>query len=129
MRYLALHEILDIYRRIVEQSGGAMGIRDFGSLESALAQPRMTFDGQELYQTIIEKASALGYSIFMNHPFLDGNKRTAHAAMEMFLILNGYEIDAPIDEQEKIILQIASGELGREAWTAWLQSHVITWKG
>lgn len=65
-------------------------------LESALIQPRMTFGGEELYPTIIEKASALGYSIIKNHPFIDGNKRAGHAAMEVFLVLNGFEISASI---------------------------------
>ena len=62
----------------------------------------------------------------MNHPFMDGNKRTGHAAMEVFLILNGLEINASVDEQEKIILAVASGELNREAFTQWLQLHIKT---
>lgn len=78
-------------------------------LESAIAQPRMTFDGAELYPTIVEKASALGFSLVMNHPFVEGNKRTGHAAMETFLVLNGLEIQASVEEQEKIILQLAAG--------------------
>lgn len=126
MRYLTLNEVLELYRRIIEQSGGAMGIRDVGALESALAQPRLTFGGEELYPTIIEKASALGYAMIMNHPFMDGNKRAGHAAMETFLVLNGYEMDAPSDEQEKIILQVAAGELKREAFTHWLRAHATS---
>jgi death-on-curing protein len=61
----------------------------------------------------------------MNHPFVDGNKRTGHAAMEVFLVLNGYEIDATAGEQETIMLQVASGELGREEFTDWLRRHVV----
>lgn len=61
-----------------------------------------------------------------NHPFLDGNKRTGHAAMEVFLILNGFEINANVEEQEKVILQVASGEITREEFTHWLQSVIIT---
>jgi death-on-curing protein len=109
MRYLILSEVLELYRRIMEQSGGTMGIRDLGALESALAQPRMTFGGTDLYPSIAEKAASLGFSLVNNHPFVDGNKRTGHAAMEVFLILNGYEIEASIDEQERVILQVASG--------------------
>ena len=71
-----------------------MGVQNRGALESALAQPRMSFGGEELYPTLIEKASALGFMLIMNHPFLDGNKRVGHAAMETFLVLNGHEIDA-----------------------------------
>ncbi|WP_233744311.1 type II toxin-antitoxin system death-on-curing family toxin [Leptodesmis sichuanensis] len=92
-------------------------------LESAIAQPRMTFDGEELYPSLIEKAAALGFSIFMNHPFVDGNKRTGHAAAETFLVLNGMEINASVDEQECVVLAIASGKLGREAFVAWLEQN------
>jgi death-on-curing protein len=92
MRYLSIDQVLVIHKRILEQSGGGAGIRDFGALESALAQPEMTFGGDELYPSISEKASALGFSLVMNHPFVDGNKRVGHAVMEVFLVLNGYEL-------------------------------------
>ncbi len=124
MRYLTLRETLEIYQRVMQQSGGLIGIRDLGALESAVAQPRMTFGGEELYPTVVEKAAALGFSLIQNHPFVDGNKRTAHAAMETFLVLNGYEIGAPVDEQEKVILQIASGEMHRHTFVHWLDAHV-----
>ncbi len=74
MRYLTLNEVLQLHERILIQSGGSSGIRDVGGLESALAQPRMTFDGEELYPTIVEKAASMGFSIIQNHPFVDGNK-------------------------------------------------------
>lgn len=125
MRYLTLGEVLELYHRIIRQSGGSQGIRDLGALESALAQPRMTFGNQELYPTVVEKASALGFSLIKNHPFVDGNKRTGHAAMETFLVLNGFELDASVDEQEQIILQVASGELESDEFTAWLSGHVV----
>ena len=124
MRYLAITEILEIYQRVMEQSGGLIGIRDFGALESAAAQPYVTFDGNELYPTLIEKAGALGFSLIQNHPFMDGNKRTGHAAMAMFLSINGYQIHASIDDQVEIILSVASGNLNREGFTKWLTSHV-----
>jgi len=124
VRYLTLSEALELHRRIIGQSGGALGVLNLGALESALAQPRMTFGGRELYPTILDKAAALGYSLIQNYPFLDGNKRTGHAAMEVFLFLNDFEIQSPMDEQEKIVLQVASGELDREAFTVWLRDHV-----
>ncbi|NJM88164.1 MAG: type II toxin-antitoxin system death-on-curing family toxin [Hydrococcus sp. RU_2_2] len=120
IRYLTLVEVLDLHHQIIEQFKGAIGIRDLKALESAIAQPRMTFGGEDLYPTTVDKASALGFSIIMNHPFVDGNKRTGHAAMETFLILNGLEINASIDEQERVILALASGELERNAFTNWL---------
>ena len=125
MRYLTLAEVLELYQRIIGQSGGAQGIHDLGALESALAQPRMTFGNQELYPTIVEKASALGFSLIQNHPFVDDNKRTGHASMETFLILNGFEIDASVDDQEQIIVRVAAGKLQRDEFTAWLRKHVV----
>ena len=95
------------------------------ALESALVQPQMTFGGEELYPTLVDKAAALGYALIKNHPFLDGNKRTGHAAMEVFLVLNGYEIRAAVDEQEHIILQVAASEIDREEFTTWLRIHVV----
>ena len=71
----------------------------------------------------MEKAAALCYSLCSNHPFVDGNKRVAHAAMEVFLRLNGREIAASIDEQERLMLGIASGSTGREQLVAWLEAH------
>ena len=121
MMYLSLNEVLDIYNKIMQQSGGTIGIRDVGAFESAIAQPRMSFGGNDLYPTIVEKATALCFSLVMNHPFLDGNKRIGHAAMEIFLILNGYEIDSTVDEQEIIILSLASGKLDRNEFNEWLR--------
>jgi death on curing protein len=124
MRYLTLDEVLELYRRVIERSGGSSGIRDAGALESAVAQPRMTFGGEDLYPTLIEKASALGFSLIKNHPFIDGNKRLGHAAVETFLVVNGFEIKATVDEQERIILAVAAGEMTREDFTEWLRDHV-----
>lgn len=125
MRYLALHEVLELYRRIMEQTGGAVGVRDLNALESALAQPRMTFGGEDLYPTLPDKACALGFSLIQNHPFLDGNKRIGHVAMETFLVLNGFEIAASMNEQEEVVLKIASGKLSREELATWLHAHLI----
>ncbi len=124
MRYLTVGEALEIYSRVMQQSGGLVGIRDWGALASAVAQPRMTFSGAELYSTLVEKASALGFSLIQNHPFIDGNKRTGHAALETFLVVNGYRLDAPSAEQAEIILQVASGTIGRDAFTDWLRTHI-----
>lgn len=123
MRFLTLVEVLELHRRVIEQSGGAVGIRDLGLLESAIAQPRMTFGGEDLYPSLLEKAAALGFSMIMNHPFVDGNKRTGHAATETFLVLNGMQINASVDEQERVVLAIAAGELEREAFVEWLQRN------
>lgn len=124
IRYLTLAEVIELHSGILEQVAGSGGIRDMGALESAISQPRMTFGGEELYPTIIEKSSALGFSIVMNHPFVDGNKRAGHAAMEIFLVLNRLEIKAAVDEQEQVILALAAGEFDRDAFTNWLRQSV-----
>ncbi len=112
-------------RRSSPQSGGILGLRDPGGLESAVAQPEMTFGGDDLYPTITDKAAALGHALIQNHPFLDGNKRVGHAAMEVFLVLNGYEINAPVDEQEQIVLSVASGGMSRAEFGEWLKGRVV----
>lgn len=127
MRYLTLDEILVLHQWVLEQSGGASGVRDMAAVESAIAQPRMAFGGNDLYPTVAEKAAALSYSLILNHAFVDGNKRIGHAALETFLALNGFEIFASIDEAEHIVLRLAAGELSREEWTSWVQSHLQEW--
>jgi len=82
----------------------------------------MTFGG-DLYPAVIEKAAALCFFLIQNHPFVDGNKRVGHAAMETFLILNGYEIEATVDIQEQVILGIASGDASREQLVRWLEEN------
>ncbi len=125
MRFLSLGDVLELYRRIVEETGGATGIRDLNGLQSAMAQPRMTFEGKDLYPSVAAKAAALGFSLIRNHPFIDGNKRVGHAAMELFLALNGHEIEASVDEQEAVILGVASGDIVREEFLIWLEHHMI----
>ena len=124
MRYLSLGEVLELHHRLLSLTGGAGGIRDLGALESAVAQPRMTFEGQELYPDLATKATALGFSLIQNHPFVDGNKRVGHAAVETFLMLNGQELSSDVDESEAIVLGIASGELGRRDLETWLREHM-----
>jgi len=123
MRYLTLGEVVTLHRRVLAQSGGANGIRDLGLLESALAQPKATFDATDLHPTVIEKAAALGFALVANHAFVDGNKRIGHAAMEVFLILNGFEIHASVDEQERLMLDIAASQRDRDDLAAWLRTH------
>ncbi len=124
MQLLTLELVLTLHQQIIEQSGGATGIRDKGILESALAQPYMSYDGQDLYPTLIEKVAALGFSLINNHPFVDGNKRIGHAAIEVTLLMNGYEIQADVDTQETVILSMAASEMSRESFLKWLQRHV-----
>ena len=125
MRHLSVSEVIALHRQVIEQSGGSHGVRDLGALESALAQPRQTFGGAELHPNVQQKAAALGFSLIASHPFIDGNKRIGHAAMEVFLLLNGFEINAPVAEQERLILEIAQGNSSREALNEWLKLHIV----
>ena len=81
----------------------------------------MTFAETELYPNLTDKAASLAFSLIKNHLFIDGNKRTGHAAMEVTLLLNGYEIEADIDAQEQVILNVASSELSRNEFLRWLE--------
>ncbi|UVT14772.1 MAG: type II toxin-antitoxin system death-on-curing family toxin [Nitrospira sp.] len=127
-RYLSLAEVLELHRSVIERWGGASGIRDLGALESALAQPRQSFAGQALYPDITSQAAALCFSLVLNHPFVDGNKRIGHAAMELFLIINGHELLANIDEQERIMLDLAAGHLTRDRFVDWVKHHTAPFK-
>ena len=123
-RYLTLGEVVALHQAVIESTSGATGIRDLGSLESALAQPRASFGGADLHASLPAKAAALGFSLTLNHPFVDGNKRTAHAAMEVFIMLNGGELVADVEDQERLMLDLADGRITRAELADWLEAHV-----
>ena len=125
MRYLSLAEILDLHRRVIGAASGAASLRDLGALESAVAQPRTTYGGEDLYPDLAAKAAALAFSLINNHPFVDGNKRVGHAALETFLVLNGFELEASVDASERIILDVAAGHASREVLLAWIRAHLV----
>jgi death-on-curing protein len=118
-------EILELHRRIIEQSGGSVGVRDRAALASSVAQPFQTYAGDELYPTLAHKAAALGFFLISNHPFIDGNKRIGHAALEVTLMLNGCELAASVDDQERTIIEVASGTLSREQFTNWVLARIV----
>lgn len=126
MRYLSLAEVLELHRRIMVASSGAVALHDLGALESAVAQLRASFAGKDLYPDLAAKATALAFSVINNHPFVDGNKRVGHAALETFLILNGYELDASVDASEQIILAVAAGRAAREELLGWVRADLKT---
>ncbi len=123
IRYLTRAEVERLHTMVLAQTGGASGLRDAGALESALARPQQTFAGEDLYPDLIGKAAALAHGLVMNHPFVDGNKRIGHAAMEVFLVLNGREVEAPVDEQERLFLGLAAGEVDQAELAAWLREN------
>lgn len=125
MRYLTLEEVYQLQQRALNEKGGMPGVRDAGAIESAVAQPQMTFGGEDLYPSLAEKAAALGFSLIKNHAFADANKRVGHAAMETFLVMNGHELAGDVDEQERVILAVAGSAMEREEFTEWVGAHVV----
>jgi death-on-curing protein len=115
-----------IHEEMIRRYGGASGLRDRGQLESAVAQPLMTFDGIDLYKDLAEKSAAMCFSLIKNHPFVDGNKRVGFAAMRLLVRSNGFRLKASIDEKEHITLSIASGTLSRDDLVEWIREHVHT---
>lgn len=114
----AIHEIL------IEEFGGSAGIRDLNLLESALARPFQTYDGVELYPTVLHKAASLIESLLSNHPFVDGNKRTGYVLTRLYLIKHGLEIHASEEEKYDFVISIASGKSKFEEILEWLKTHI-----
>jgi death-on-curing protein len=125
LRTLSADDVVYIHARVISQSGGSDGLRDRGSLESSVSQPFQSFGGNELYPTLLDKAAALAFFLASNHPFVDGNKRVAHAALAVMLRLNGYRVYASVNEQEQIMLRLASGKLTRVEFSEWVNAHVL----
>lgn len=123
-RLLSVDDVLTLHAVAVADAGGDPSIRDRGLLESAVATPAQQFSGKYLHEDIPEMAAAYAFHICMNHPFVDGNKRAATAAMVAFLSDNGWSFDATADEAEPVILQLAAGELGKPAFTEWVRTHM-----
>ena len=106
MRYLTADEVLLIHERVLVISEGATGVRDWNLLDSAIQRPQATFEGKDLYADLFTKAAALGRSLALNHPFVDGNKRTAWEAMRTFIEENEYVLQARSDEIVELMLHI-----------------------
>lgn len=121
---LTKKQVILLHRDIIAQSGGSPEIRDEGLLDSALNAPFQTFAGTELYPTIIEKASRLGYSLIKNHAFVDGNKRIGAHTMLVFLTLNGIEIEYEDNDFIHLVLGVASGEISDIQLLEWLKQHI-----
>ena len=110
--------------RLIAETGGSAGVRDLDLLASAVGRPQTSFGGQDLYPDLCHKAAALLDSLVRNHPFVDGNKRVGHAAMEAFLRLNGHEFTASSAEAEAAILGVAAGRRTQDDLLAWVGRHV-----
>ena len=120
--WLPLDLIIRLHDRQIELHGGLAGTRDHGLLESAVARPLNAWSYGEA--DLFTLASLYAAGLIRNHPFLDGNKRVGHLAMEMFMVLNGQELIAEVDEQERVIVRLAAGELSREQFAEWVRSRM-----
>lgn len=125
IKFLDEPTVLFFHKDQISRYGGIDGIRDKGLLESALAQPEASFGGEYVHQSIFHMAAAYGFHICKNHPFLDGNKRTALVAMYMFLYANGYKIVASNKLLYATIIELASGNLSKDELTTFLKENTV----
>jgi death on curing protein len=118
--YLTVAEVLAMHTDLIERYGGAQGVRDQGLLEAALYRPQTGY-----YADLIEEAAALWESLAQTHPFIDGNKRTAFAAMHTLLAINGVRVTADADETYAFIAALyESNEFNFDKLVQWLRAHV-----
>ena len=114
-----------LHQLISEETGGSIGIRDEGLLESALEGVFATFDGKDLYQSKEEKGARLGYTLISNHAFVDGNKRIGMYVMLTFLEVNGIKIEATNEDVAETGLAVAAGTIKYEELLKWVKDHRI----
>ena len=124
MKRLTKEQIMMLHRTLIAESGGSAEIRDEGLLDSAINAPFQTFGGEELYPSLLDKASRLGYGLIKNHPFVDGNKRTGTHTMLVFLAVNHIELQYKDADLIQLILGVAAGEYDEAHLLAWLQHHI-----
>jgi death-on-curing protein len=125
-KFIEIDQVLQIHADQIESFGGSRGIRDRGLLESALAQPRATFGGELLNPTISEQAAAYLYHLAMNHPFIDGNKRTAFAVMDTFLTLNGYCLTLDDESAYDLVLRVVTREIDKDGLGEYLRDSIAS---
>ncbi len=112
--FLTLAEVIETHSDQIRRYGGQAGLRDLGLLESALAQPQASFAGEWLHTDLYEMAAAYAFHLCQNHPFIDGNKRTALASALVFLELNGISLLDPRGQLKNAMLRIASSKMSKE---------------
>lgn len=127
--YLTPEQVLFLHSRLVSETGGAHGVRDLGMLLSALGRPQATFEDKELYPDLFTKTAALMDSLVRNHPFVDGNKRTAITSAGIFLWINGYQLTVENREMVRFTLACAQSQLSLEEIAEWFQINSLSVKG
>ena len=126
MKYLTAEQVLFIHARIIDETGGAHGVRDIGLLQSAVGRPRATFGGKDLYPDIFRKTATLAESLAKNHSFIDGNKRTAMASASLFLSMNGFHLETSQKELVRFAIELAVGHVTPDQAAAWFKKHTRT---
>ena len=121
--YLSVIHVLAIHDQMIKRFGGLSGVRDLGLIESAVGRPQASFDGKDLYKTIFSKAAALLQSLLKNHPFVDGNKRTALTSAGIFLKFNQYRLINDHDNEVNFALKVDNEKLTIEQIANWLENH------
>lgn len=121
---IELRDVLNIHNILIDKFGGSKGVREQGTLESAINRPFATFDNQDLYPTPSDKAAAILESILINHPFVDGNKRTAYVLMRLILLDNGLDLVAHQDDKYKMVISASTGDMRFEDIRSWIQSRL-----
>ena len=116
-------KVLLLHQLIAEETGGSIGVRDIGLLESALENAFSSYDGIEFYPTKEEKGARLGYTLISNHAFVDGNKRIGMYVMLIFLEVNGIEMTCTNEDVVEAGLGVASGKMGYEELLEWVREH------
>ncbi|WPX08174.1 type II toxin-antitoxin system death-on-curing family toxin [Anaerocellum danielii] len=124
MRTIPYEKVLDIYKRLVIESGGSYGIRDEGLLRASLESAFQTFDGVELYPTVFDKIAAVCYNIIKNHPLIDGNKRLGITLMAVLCDINDMQLECSDEELVELGVGIAEGKYDREQVKSWTIEHV-----
>ena len=125
MIVLSKEQVITIHEQLIAETGGISGLRDEGILESALYAPFQTFGNVEPYPSLQQKAARLGFGLIMDHPFIDGNKRTGTHTMLVFLALNNIELEYTQQELSETIMQIAAGNYSFEYLFKWIINHQV----
>ena len=120
---ISLAEVEKIHDILIEKFGGLKGIRDHGILDSAINRPYQTFDGEDLYPDPVDKAAAIFESIISNHPFVDGNKRTAYVLMRLLLLEHKLDLATVEETKYDLVITAAKGELSFEQIKSWIKTN------
>lgn len=124
MIWVSAEDVISIHARVIQKSGGMDGLRDRAALEAAIAAPLQSFEGQDLFPTVLEKIARIGYGLASNHAFVDGNKRIGAMMVQLLLGWNGYSLQLQRGELADMFIAIADGQVGQEELLAWMRAHL-----